>query len=186
MTSLNKLCAAAARAEARGAAATRTLGRVNALLPFAAALVALRLNGVNLGCSHDAYLTLLRALIGHGTLQELNLYGNPPGGEPECIAVGHSLAQLVEAHSRLHSLDVGCCSLGDAGMRPLFAAVARSGRLRELPCNYNEISAACARDVVLPAVQTNASLRQISFAQSEPRIDELAQAEKLVRARGGA
>lgn len=69
MTSLNKLCAAAARAEARGAAATRTLGRVNALLPFAAALVALRLAGGLLGRWRErrdpALLTWAGALLAY-------------------------------------------------------------------------------------------------------------------------
>ena len=59
----------------------------------------------------------------------------------------------------------------------------------ELSCSYNDISAAFARDVVLPAVQANTSLRKLHCTswlvggESKPDINELVQAEQLVRDR---
>ena len=155
-------------------------------------LRALSLIAVNLGGSLDAYLALLHALIGHPTLQELNCRMDPPGEELACIAVGHSLALLVTADSPLHTLDVTSCFLGDGGMRPLFRAVAISQRLRTLVCRGNAISIANAHDVVLPAVQANTSLRELTFSTALPFGTalplniELIQAEELVRGRGPA
>ena len=146
----------------------------------ASKLQSLRLSGVGLGRSLDAYLEYLRALTGHATLVDLGVDFSPPGEESH-VAVGHALAALLDADSALHALDVSGSMLGSAGARPLFAAVARSRRLRVLRCAENDISTACARDVVLPAVQANASLRHLEF--DEPGIDELEQAQALVQGR---
>lgn len=76
-------------------------------------------------------------------------------------------------------------------MRPLFAALARSVSLRELSCDLYYISADCARDVILPAVRANTSLRSPVFCyhiMMESFPPELDQAMRLVRSRqtGGA
>jgi len=52
-------------------------------------------------------------------------------------------------------------------MHPLFAAVAQSTRLRELDCSYYQMSAEFARDVMLPAIRRNASLRCLRDVESQ-------------------
>jgi hypothetical protein len=51
--------------------------------------------------------------------------------------------------------------LGDAGLRPLFEALACNTRLRRLCICDSRMSAAFARDVLLPAVCANTSLREL-------------------------
>jgi hypothetical protein len=120
-------------------------------------------------------LAVVAACTGHPTLRELNLCSNSVDAVA-APAVGAALAALVAATSALQSLKVTCCRLGDDAARPLFAAVAGSTRLSELCCGENDISAECAREAVLPAVQANTSLRELI-------IPELRHAEALVRAR---
>jgi hypothetical protein len=72
-------------------------------------------------------------------------------------------------------------SLGDAGVGPLFTALAQSTTLHTLDLTHNAISRECARDVVLPAVRANTSLRKLEFGQ--PDIPELVEAEQLVMGR---
>jgi hypothetical protein len=87
----------------------------------------------------------------------------------------------VAAESRLEHLDLSFCRLRDAGLRPLFDAIAGNCTLRTLDCGYNYISPECARDVLLPAVRANASLRKLQFRQNNiPGLEEL---EELVWAR---
>ena len=71
----------------------------------------------------------------------------------------------------------------DANLSVLDRATGK--QLRTLQCSRNNISPAVARDVVLPAVRANTSLRQLEI-ESKLRIVELVQAEALVRSRGGA
>jgi hypothetical protein len=75
-------------------------------------------------------------------------------------------------------LDLGLC---DADVGPLFAALAQNTTLRKLFLWDNAISRECARDVVLPAVQANKSLRELEFRQ--PDIPELVEAGQLVHGR---
>ena len=77
--------------------------------------------------------------------------------EENKLAVGEALGMLVAADSALHTLSVSYCQLSDDGMRPLFAAVAQSTRLRELRCTDNDLSLEFPR-VILPAVRRNVSL----------------------------
>jgi hypothetical protein len=74
------------------------------------------------------------------------------------------------------------CHLDDAGVGPLFAALAQNTTLRKLDLEENDISRECARDVVLPAVRANTTLRELLFGQ--PDIPELVEAEVLVRGHG--
>jgi hypothetical protein len=92
----------------------------------------------------------------------------------------------VTADSALQTLDVSYCQLGDDGMRPLFAAVAYSTRLCELSCSDNGISLEFARDVVLPAIRSNISLRRLKIAFNLMSITVLREAEALVAERGQA
>ncbi len=74
--------------------------------------------------------------------------------------VGAALGALLAANApALTVLHVGYCILTDAGMAPLLEALPRNTHLRELNIAGNYISEAFARDVLLPAVRANASLR---------------------------
>ena len=77
------------------------------------------------------------------------------------------------------------CDLGDEGIRPLFAAIARNKKLHVLNCLGNNVSAACIRDVALPAVQANTYLIGLVLDCSAP-CPELDQALQLVRAHASA
>jgi len=95
--------------------------------------------------------------------------------------LGQALGRLVAAESALSSLNLAFCQLGDAGVGPLFTSIAQNTTLRTLLLWDNLISRECARDVVLPAVRANTSLRNFWFMQ--PDIPELEEAEQLVRGR---
>jgi hypothetical protein len=96
-------------------------------------------------------------------------------------ALGATLGRLVAAESHLKRLDLRYCRLGDAALRPLFEAVAGNRMLRMLNYADRDISRECARDIILPAVRANASLRELQF--SRPDIPDLTEAEQLVAAR---
>jgi hypothetical protein len=139
-------------------------------------------------------LAVLDALVGHPTLQTLILNFNSISKENK-VTVGEALGRLVAADSALQSLDVSFCHLGDDALRPLFAAVAQSTRLRELRCTDNDLSLEFAGDVVLPAIRSNVSLRSLMIAEETVDSDEddvfhneafrtvLGQAEELVSQR---
>jgi len=143
----------------------------------ASRLVKLELAQMRLFDSLEDGLAVVAACTGHPTLRDLNLSWNPVNAVA-APAVGAALAALVAANSELQTLNV--CNLGDDAARPLFAAVAGSTRLRTLNCSYNSISAECAREAVLPAVQANTSLRELYFGSD---ITELRRAMALVDAR---
>jgi len=137
---------------------------------------------------------LLGALRGRPALRELDLSCNEAPGGVAQRAAGEALAALLAAPGgRLEALSLDYNNLGDAGMRPLFAAVRGSQCLRRLVCTHNNVGAdglgdrllaAClpraaagvARACILPAVRANASLRQLRFGQP----GALAEAEELV------
>jgi hypothetical protein len=148
----------------------------------ASRLVKLRLAQMSLFDSLEDGPAVVAACTGHPTLRELDLSWNHVDAVTS-PAVGAALAALVSANSELHSLDVSYCRLGDDAARPLFAAVAGSTRLQTLHCYDNGISAECAREAVLPAIQANASLRKLKFGFAHLSIPELQQAMALVDAR---
>jgi hypothetical protein len=157
----------------------------------------------------------LAALVGHPTLRELSL-SYVVGGLSGCCwrgcafcwparrAAGEQLASLITRDSALQKLDLSFNRLGDAGLAPIFEALPRSGTLKELVyyLAHNEtISREFARDVILPAVRTNTSLRALSFGKNnddylddfdpfDMHLQELREAEAIVAARtqpnGGA
>jgi hypothetical protein len=147
----------------------------------ASRLIELGLAAVRLFDSLEDGLAVVAACTGHPTLRELNLRWNRVD-HVTSPAVGGALAALVAADSALQTLNVYHCNLGDDAVRPLFAAVAGSTRLRTLICCDNGISANCAREAVLPAIQANTSLRKLDSGYARA-IPELQQATALVRAR---
>jgi hypothetical protein len=70
--------------------------------------------------------------------------------------------------------------MGDDALRPLFTAVTQSTKLRKLNCRWNNISPEFALSVVLPAIRSNTSLRELKIRQQSGPIEE---AEALVKAR---
>ena len=144
-------------------------------------LQTLSLRGLNLFHSLPDSLAVLDALTGHRSIEALDLDSNEPPSPEARLAVGEALGRLVAAESVLMTLNANRCSLGDAGVGPLFNALAQNMKLRKLSLWRNGISHECARDVVLPAVQANTSLRELEFRQ--PDIPELVEAEQLVRGR---
>ena len=105
-----------------------------------------------------AAAVMMRALTGHSHLQAIKLGANDP---PDPSAAGVALGALVAANTpALTTLDVGTQELGDVGLGPLFDALPRNNHLRELRCAHTGMSAAFARDVVLPAARLCAPTRR--------------------------
>ena len=147
------------------------------------------LSGIDFWDDDAAAAAVMRALTGHPRIQHLDLSYNDPAEE---IEAGVALGALVAANTpALTSLNVWAAELGDAGLGPLFDALSRNKHLRELDCAMTGMSAAFARDVVLPAVRANTSLRKLiasaSWADEEGNDaeapPELLEAEALVAAR---
>lgn len=132
-------------------------------------------------------LALLSACTGHPTLRSVGLRGNSAVAVPEApVAVGDALASLVAAGSIL-TLNVASCQLGEAGLRPLFVAVAGCVQLRELECSFNHVDAAALAGygaLVLAAAQQNSSLVELDVHEQEGTEVALEQAMALVSARG--
>jgi hypothetical protein len=129
---------------------------------------------------------LLSALTGHASLRMLNLGHNRAFSAYEAAA-GAALGALVAANApALTELDVSWCRLGDDGLRALFEALPANTHLRKLDCHGNAMSDACARDVLLPAVATNTSLRVLITQDAyEWQWSAARDAEVLVARRGG-
>jgi len=160
----------------------------NTLPAFCESLRAARLSTLSLDtCSLFnplwSGLSILSSCTAHSSLKELDLSGNVLESDEDRTVAGILLAQILSATPALQTLSVSFCSLYDAGMRPLFAAVARSTTLRQLVCYVSGVSTECARDCILPAVQANTSLRRLVL---DDRIPELQQAVALVKTRAGA
>jgi hypothetical protein len=152
-----------------------------AALRGSSTLTSLTLNGT--GVFHNAAAaatTLVGALAGHPSVQTLSLTYNRVA-EADQAAVGAALGALVAADApALTHLDVFGCGLADDGLRALFQALQHNTHLLELDCSHNDISDAFARDVLLPAVRANTSLRKLG---ARFMADSAVEAEALVRAR---
>jgi hypothetical protein len=132
-----------------------------------------------------AWASLLGALTGHASLRKLSLPSNRMGAAVQAAA-GASLGALVAANApALTKLNVSFCDLGDDGLRPLFQSLPANTHLRELDCSRNFMSEACARDVLLPAVRANESLRVLLFHVAED-VPSAHAAERIVSSRRAA
>jgi len=124
---------------------------------------------------------LLAALVGHPTLRELCLGGYDYLGNTDDArrAAGEQFASLVTHNSALQKLNLSYNNLGAAGLGPIFEALPRSSTLKELVYtgSYNEINREFARDVILPAVRANTSLRTLNIGHYQVPLLELVQAE---------
>jgi hypothetical protein len=118
----------------------------------------------NAGVFRDAVAgaELLGALNGHASLRELSMRDNLLGVAGGAVVVGAALGALVAVNApALSVLDVSACDLRDDGLRALFEALPRNTHLRMLTCYANDMSEAFGRDVLLPAVCANVSLRAL-------------------------
>jgi hypothetical protein len=153
-----------------------------------ATLTTLSLFNVVIWRDVDAAAALLGALTGHPSLRTLNLGRDHTVGVRRGAACA-ALGALISANApALTELDVSHSNLGDAGLRPLFEALPANTHLRDLDVTGNGMSEAFARDMLLPAVRTNTSLRQL-VAQSPDYGEEndfALEAQALVAARGAA
>ena len=158
-------------------------------------LQALELSWCRLWRDRAAAGELLTSLGGHQTLRELTLCYNPHARR----AAGEQLASLITHNSALQKLDLSENSLGEACLAPIFEALPRSSTLKELLYSISHtktISREFARNVILPAVRANTSLRTIvgyvldDDGDWEPRqyddrkrLPELREAQAIVDAR---
>ena len=139
---------------------------------------------------------LLAALVGHQTLRELSLgynlvthtpyYNSPPDDTRR--AAGEQLASLITHSSALQKFDLTENHFGEVGMAPIFEALPGSSTLKELLVKYEFLSREFARDVILPAVRANTSLRTLHFkmfdmSPTRTVLSELAEAQAIVAAR---
>jgi hypothetical protein len=132
---------------------------------------------------HDtaAAVTLLGALTAHPSLRTLNCCNNHV--RPNADAAGAALGALVAANApALTELDICGCHLNDVGMAPVMAALVANTHLRALTCGDNNITEAFARDMLLPAVRANTSLRCLSVWMPECAAAHDAQALVAARA----
>ncbi len=146
-------------------------------------LTSLSLVDVALWRDPHAAAALLAALTGHASLRSLGLGVNRVGAAHEAAAAGAALGALVAANApALTVLALSHNDLGDAGLRPLFEALPANTHLRELNVSYNDMSAAFARGVLLPAVRANTSLRTLHVHAAFGN-EALIEAYQLVAAR---
>jgi hypothetical protein len=151
-----------------------------------ATLTSLTLCDVGFWHGADAAAALLGALTGHASLRTLSLYSNHDIGAAHAAAAGAALGALVAANAPgLTELDVSSCFLNDLALGPLFAALPANTHLRTLNCSGNGMTDALARDVLLPAVRANESLRKLG-ATSLRHHSEFREAEALLEARAAA
>jgi hypothetical protein len=131
----------------------------------------------------EAAAVLMGTLTAHPRLRLLDLSFNRPdnGGLPAAEA-GAALSALLLANApALHTLAIGGCRLGDDGMGSVVEALRHNTHLTKLNCN-NHMSEAFSRDVLLPAVRANATLREL-VAQDYVVDVAAREAEALVAAR---
>jgi hypothetical protein len=133
---------------------------------------------------HDAVdvAVLLGALTGHASLHTLSLSFNRVD-PAQAAAAGAALGAIVAANApALTELDASWSYLNDAALRPLLDVLPSNTHLRTLNVSRSDVSAAFARDVLLPAVRANTSLRTLRASRNTDD-ESVLQAEALVAAR---
>jgi hypothetical protein len=120
-------------------------------------LRALTFTGMALWAEHGGSLAaalLLNALVDHPSLLTLSFDMNWQCDNT--ALVGAALSALVAANApALRHLNVMGSGLDDAGLGPLFDALATNTHLCTLDVSYNEMSEALVRDRLLPALRAN-------------------------------
>jgi hypothetical protein len=143
-------------------------------------LTSLTLNNAGVFDDAAAGVALVGSLTGHASLQTISVRDNDVA-DADKTAVGESLGALVAANApALTQLELAFCDLRDDGMRALFEALPRNTHLRTLNCSQNGMSEPFLRDVLLPAVRANTSLRELV---TDPGGASAAEAERIMRSR---
>lgn len=140
-----------------------------AALRFNTVMVCLTLNHTGLWNHPFAGRAVVDALAGHPSIRYLNLCGNVVASG-ERIFVGACLARLITANAlSFKKLDRSGCELHDDGKRPIFNALSGNLFLRRLCCDENSITFPFAREVVMPSILRNVTLRELKIgSEDEP------------------
>ena len=155
----------------------------------AASRTLVQLHMVSVCLWHDpaAAATVMRALTGHPSLQDLTLGMDAPMNK---AAAGVLVGGLISADApALKSLSIDGLALGDLGLSPVAGALAYNQHLRELDCCTTSMSEAFAREVFLPAIRANTGLLKLEASSwwndEEDGVapPEVLEAEALVAAR---
>ena len=152
-----------------------------AALSASSSLTVLRLEGVGMWRHVGIGTMLVDAFIGHSTLREISLESNPHHlhNDPQNL-VSASLARLVAANSKsLQTVSFGYCFAGDGMLRPIFEALPSNTFLRNLSLRHIGLLAPFARDVVLPSVLANSSLRRLEVNDRVYHDHALVKAERV-------
>ena len=153
----------------------------------ASKLTELVLAGVYLFREQEAGLAVVRACTNHPTLESVSFKANRVGADAATrTAFGQAMAALIGGGSEtpLKSLSLRNCEMGDGAAEPLFAAVATTTQLLSLNISGCNISAICMRDVGLPALKANASLRSLHLCDNPPHTFDEETAAFIVAAGG--
>ena len=133
-------------------------------------LQVLELRSARLCFNVPAACVLLRGLVGHPTLRELELGEEDPQGGAGA-AVGAALAALVNADTpALHTLRLRALLLGTIGLAPIMDALPHNHHLRALDIRRTGGSEAFSRNRMLPAVRANTLLRALQWRASMWRL----------------
>ena len=145
------------------------------------------LDGCHLWANPAAAGMVLAALAACTTPFSLWLEDNRVGEtQAQQFAAGTQLAQLITA-AGLERLELIGCNLSEAGLAPIFEALPRASLLLDVTIKGEELSSEFARDVVLPSVRANNSLRELKFydgnEDEDDLLPELIEAQNIVNAR---
>jgi hypothetical protein len=140
---------------------------VSVALRANATIVNVSLVGVGLWEQPAMGAALVSALTAHPSLRVLSLNKNALDADHADVA-GSALGALIAANApALTVLDISDCDLGDNGLRPLFEALPRNTHLCTLRCFGNGMTAACAREHLLPALRATTSLRTLALLRED-------------------
>lgn len=150
------------------------------------ALATLKLKNCGLFAGDAAAgMVVLRGVARHASLQTLDLFSSDVPFANRA-AVGAALATLLDdgaSPPALKSLHLSFCRLGDEGLAPLAAALSRCTHLQGLYIGRCGASDAFIATQLLPAVQSNTSLRDLRLTSRDIVDDPASVVESLVAMR---
>jgi hypothetical protein len=112
--------------------------------------------------SIGAEAALMASLVGHPSVEILDVKDRIATGQLPAL-LGAWLGAIVAANTpALHHFSVSCASLSDADLLPFFTALPFNTHLRTIVIFHHNLSIDFMRDVALPAIRANTSLRRAS------------------------